>query len=186
MRELIVSTTALVTADDFARMSFDGPVELVQGEIVVMTRSGGVHGVVCLNVGFILESWSRQRDGYQVVSNDTGVITEKEPDTVRGPDVFVVRRDRLPGGIPRGNFPIPPEVCIEVNSPHDRWSDIIEKVGEYLTAGVSEVWVIDPELRQLHVYGADSEPQKLSETQSLRSDALPEFRAEVSEFFHGL
>ena len=185
-----MSVSTLITADEFARMSFDGPVELVRGEVVEMTRPGGVHGVACGNVYFNVESWSRARSkqpAWVVVPNDSGVVTKRDPDTVRGPDVFVVRRDRLADGrVPQGNFPIPPEVCIEVRSPHDRWSELIQKVSEYLAIGVQEVWVIDPDRRRVHVYFADTEPDVLEVGAVLRSRTLPEFECPVEEFFRGL
>ncbi len=185
-----MSVSTLITADEFAQMSFDSPVELVRGEVIEMTRPGGVHGVACGNVYFNVENWSRSQSklsAWVVVPNDSGVVTKREPDTVRGPDVFVVRRDRLPAGrIPKGNFPIAPEVCIEVRSPHDRWSEIIQKVSEYLAIGVQEVWVIDPERRRVHVYFADTEPDVLEVGSTLRSRTLPEFECSVDEFFRGL
>ena len=181
-----MSTTTLVTADNFARMSFDGPVELVQGEVVYMRRPSGVHGVICFNVAALLARWVESRDVYQVVINDTGVVTVRDPDTVRGPDVFVVRRDQLPDGIPQGNFPIPPELCIEVNSPHDRWSEVIAKVGEYMAAGVPEVWVVDSPTRQVHLYRSDAEPTQFGEGDTIQSTILPEFQADVTDLFRGL
>jgi len=114
-------------------------------------------------------------------------VTKRDPDTVRGPDVFVIRRDRLPGGtIPQGNFPVAPEVCVEVRSPHDRWSEINQKVSEYFAVGVQEVWVIDPECRRVHVYFADTEPDVLEVGSVLVSRTLPEFECPVEEFFRGL
>jgi Uma2 family endonuclease len=185
-----MSTTALITADEFARMSFDGPVELVDGEIVEMTRPGGVHGVTCANCAFILETWVREAaraNRWMCVINDTGVVTKRDPDTVRGPDVFIIRRDRLPGGtIPAGNFPVAPELCVEVKSPHDRWSEIVQKAGEYFGVGVQELWVIDPLARRVHIYFADTEPDVLETGATLRSKALPEFECQVDEFFRNL
>ncbi len=185
-----MSVSTLITADEFARMSFDGPVELVRGEVVEMTRPGGVHGVTCVNVAVATEMWARAAKRgarWTSVINDTGVVTKRNPDTVRGPDVFVVDRDRLPGGqIPLGNFPVAPELCVEVRSPHDRWSELIQKVSEYLAIGVQEVWVIDPERRRVYVYFADTEPDVLEVGTVLRSRTLPEFECPVEDFFRGL
>jgi len=67
-----MSVSTLITADEFARMSFDGPVELVRGEVVEMTRPGGVHGVVCLRAAVAMDSWTNRNAEYQIVINDTG------------------------------------------------------------------------------------------------------------------
>ena len=46
----------------------------------------------------------------------------------------------------------PPFLCIEVVSPDDRMSRVIERVKEYLAFGVNYVWVIDPENRTAYSY----------------------------------
>ncbi|MBX3442796.1 MAG: Uma2 family endonuclease [Planctomyces sp.] len=182
-----MSTAILITAEDFSRMSFEGPVELVCGEVVEMTRPGGVNGVVCFRCAAVLDRWLPASGSHLVVINDAGVITGRDPDTVRGPDLFVVARDRLPGGrIPEGHFSIAPEVCVEVQSPHERWSDLIAKVAEYLSIGVREVWIIVPGQRRVHVYRADTEPDVLSSELELVSQALPAFHCPVAELFRGL
>lgn len=183
-----MSTATLVTAEEFAQMTFDVPVELVRGEVTEMPRPGGEHGKVATNTVFLLETWARPTNEYEVIVNDTGVVTERGPDTVRGPDVFVIRRTSLPGRrIPKGHFTVSPDLTVEVKSPTDRWSDIIQKVGEYLNCGVLEVWIIDPEHRRVHVYRANDEPDVLNESDQLRSDAvLPGFACTVAELFRGI
>jgi Uma2 family endonuclease len=152
-----------------------------------MSRPGGEHGKVAMNTAFVLDSWARQGEDFEVLINDAGVVTERGPDTVRGPDVFVVRRSRLPNNeIPKGNFLVPPEVAVEVNSPSQRWSDVIRKVAEYLTCGVGEVWVIDTQHRRVHVYRPNDEPDVLNEGDELDRDLLPGLTYRVAELFRGI
>jgi Uma2 family endonuclease len=182
-----MSTEVLITADQFAGMSFDVPVELVRGEIVEITNPGGRHGKVCSRACFLLESWAQAQDEFEVVTNDSGVLIARDPDTVRGPDLLIIRRDRLPGGeIPQKHFTVSPDVAIEVKSPSDRWPELIVKVGEFLNAGTGDVWVIDPDHRRVHVFRIDEESTIFDEQQSLASQSLPGFSAMVSEFFRGL
>src|ERR1700733_4938938 len=63
--------------------------ELVRGEGIELPPPGKIHGRVCVNVVFELERYVRQRRKGYVTSNDTGVILERDPDTVRGPDVAI-------------------------------------------------------------------------------------------------
>jgi Uma2 family endonuclease len=115
------------------------------------------------------------------------VLLERDPDTVRGPDLLVIRRERLSNGeIPRGHFQVAPDVAIEVLSPSDRWADVLQKVSQFLKAGVAEVWVIDPDHHRLHAYRMNDEPTVFSGEQRLMSAALPEFECLVSELFRGL
>jgi Uma2 family endonuclease len=176
---------ALITAEEFETMSFEFPTDLVQGEIVPMPPPGGIHGRVCGNVFFALETWARGSDLGTVTANDSAVITERNPDSVRGCDVMFTNWKRLPDRqIPKGAFRTAPDLVVEVQSPSDRWRDVMEKVGEYLDVGVTEIWVVDPEDRSVDVFRNDRKQIRLSSEQTLTSaDVLPGFSCQVSEFF---
>ena len=74
---------------------------------------------------------------------------------VRKPDASFIRIDRLPAGEePEGHCPIAPDLAVEVVSPNDLYSEVEEKVDDYLAAGVRLVWVIDPPTRTAHVHRA--------------------------------
>lgn len=182
------TSSTLMTADEFSAMAHERPSELIRGELVEMTSPGSRHGLICSNAAFILQTWSRQqRESYLVVTNDSGVQTSASPDTVRGPDLFVIRRTRLPGAtLPIGHLTVAPDLCIEVASPSDRWSEIMSKVGELLQSGVAHVWVIEPEHRHLHVFQADDEPAILFLDQIVQAQVLPGFQCLVSDFFYGV
>ncbi len=182
-----MSKTTLITAEEFARMSFDTPVELLCGEIVTMTRPGQRHGTVCVRTGAVLLKWEEtQPERWNITSNDSGVVLSRDPDSVRGPDLYVIRLARLPGGnVSDGVLTVPPDVAIEVVSPSDRWPAVVEKVGQFLKAGVAEVWVLNPEHRRLHLYRIDDEPTVLNADGTLHSQVLPGFECPVAEFFRG-
>jgi Uma2 family endonuclease len=168
---------ALITAEQFWEMDFDVPVELVRGEIVEMTRPNTWHGYVCACVVHALKLWNANDQYGYVISNDSGVLTERDPDTMRGPDVYFIRRERLPeGNLPERWIEVPPDLAVEVFSPSDRWRDLWEKIHEYFVLGVSGVWVIDPRKREVHIMKPDGSPQILDQTQTLESpDVLAGF-----------
>ncbi len=163
----------LMTAEEFAALEIDAPVELVRGEVVEMPRPGMRHGVICNSLSYHLTAWKRESGDHYLVVADSGIITEHGPDTVRGPDLYLIQRKRLPDGhvIP-GFLEIPPDLCVEVVSPHDLWKDVIAKVDEYLQAGVLEVWVIEPDERKIYVYRPDGPPRTFSEGQLIKSVAV--------------
>lgn len=182
------TTTAekLLTAEEYLASPDDGRHrELVRGAILEMKMPGFEHGDICGTAYFILRSFVSERGLGRVVSNDTGVLTERNPDTVRGADIAYYSYDRLPKEKrPKGYPDIAPELVVEVFSPTDRWPEVHRKIGEYLDAGVIVVCVLDPESRILHVYEAHHSGLELkADDQFTLPTVLPDFRVSVSRFF---
>jgi Uma2 family endonuclease len=178
----------LVTAAEFQQLEFNVPVELVRGEIFEMTRPGARHGLLCNNTGRLLGNWAAENGQFFVLTNDTGMLTQRDPDTVRGPDLLVIRKDKLPERkIPVGWLTVPPDLAVEVLSPHDQWPMVLDKTAEYLAAGVAEVWLIDPEERAIHVYRTDAAPRILRNADRLASESLlPGFAVSADRLFEGI
>jgi len=143
------------------------------------------HGYICAGAATLMRNYVVEHDLGRVMSNDSGVITERDPDTVRGADVAYYSYARLPKGpLPAGYGPEVPELVIEVRSSGDSWREILLKVGEYLTAGVLKVIVLDPRSRKAHIYSADQEPEVLGpEDELMVPELLGEFRVRVGQFF---
>jgi Uma2 family endonuclease len=74
------------------------------------------------------------------------------PERFRIPDISVLFSE-LPEG---GPLVSPPFLCIEILSPDDRMTDVLDRVRDYLDSGVKYVWVIDPKDRNGQVYTGDS------------------------------
>jgi Uma2 family endonuclease len=176
----------LVTAGEFFKLPDNGQVsELVRGKIIVMNVPGFRHGEICGNVVHYLGSYARDRGIGRVLSNDTGVVTAKDPDTVRGADVAFYSFVRVPKGSQPSGYPdVAPELVIEVLSPNDRWPEITAKVGEYLAVGVLAVCLLDPQSRTVTVHHADRPPDKLTQNDELRlPEILPGFAVGVARLF---
>jgi Uma2 family endonuclease len=123
--------------------------------------------------------------GY-ALSNDPAVLTERGPDTVRGPEVCFYSHARWPESkLGSGLPPVPPDLAVEVVSPGNRPSEMLRKISEYLAVGVSLVWVIDPPRRRLAVYRpGELFPFFLNEGEILENlPELPGFRCPVADFF---
>jgi len=178
---------SLVTAEEFMRMSFDVPAELVRGEIIEMPPADQAHGCVCGNVYLAVSLWARRTGHGLATTNDSAVITERDPDTVRGADVCYFGMERVPGGkFDRRIIDLVPNLCVEVLSEFDRWREVHHKIDEYLDRGVNEVWIVDPKKRQVQVFRNDEPPVTFSEGTDLTSDQLPGFSCPVAEFFAGV
>ena len=182
----MATAEALMTAEEFGQRPDPGyPEELVRGRIVGMPPPDRRHGFVCLKAGRIFGNFVDEHDLGRVMSNDSGVITERGPDTVRGADICYYSYARLPKGpLAPGYGPEVPELVVEVTSESDRWLEIHEKVAEYLGAGVLMVVVLDPKLQTAHVFGADGPPTTLgSEDELVLPGILDGFRVRVGRFF---
>jgi len=176
----------LMTAEEFGHRPDPGyPEELVQGRIVAMPVPDRKHGYICGRADRIFGNFIDGHDLGRVMSNDSGVITERDPDTVRGADVAYYSYARLPRGpLPTGYGPEVPELVVEVRSATDRWREILEKVSEYLNAGVLIVVVLDPEPQIAHVFSADDPPRRLgAEDELILPGILDDFPVRVGHFF---
>jgi Uma2 family endonuclease len=120
-----------------------------------------------------------------LVSNNSAIITERNPDTVRGADVAFYRYRRVSRRpLPDGYLDVVLELVFEVRSPTDRWGQILAKVAEYLQAGVTVACVLDETTEKCHVYRAEGDYQIFSSEQELAlPDVLPEFQVVVRRFF---
>jgi Uma2 family endonuclease len=174
----------LITAEEFAQLPdpADGSQqELVRGEIVTMPPPKGRHGVCCSKAVRRVGNFVDDHAMGIVVCNDTGFILERDPDTVRGPDISFWSRQRLPV-LPEEYIAIPPDLAIEVISPSDVFSVVQRRVREFLASGVRLVWLIDPENRAVTVYRKGRPAQELEESDELTGeDILPGFVCKVAD-----
>ena len=180
------STPGVLTALEYAcRPDLGYPEELVRGRTVPMPYPDRRHGQICNKVGRILGNLAEHYDLGHVLNNDAGVITARNPDTVRGPDVAFYSYKRLPKGpLPATYGSEMPELVVEVRSPGDRWAEVLAKVVEYLEAGVLAVVVLDDESRTALLQLADRMPRLLGPDDDLAvPEILPGFAVAVRVFF---
>lgn len=161
---MMATTDVLFTAEEYLRLPESGsPTELVRGRIVPLNVPNFRHGKLCARLATLLTCYAEERQLGHVLSNDAGVVTEREPDTVRGPDVSVYSYARVPKGADPAGYPdAVPEVAIEVRSPTDRWPKVLEKVSEYLNAGIDLVYVVDAQSQSVFPYTAEQPRRPLS------------------------
>jgi Uma2 family endonuclease len=181
------SQTKLLTAEEFMAADLgEGTFELVRGGIIEVPPTMPEHGRVCGNSYFVLETYGRQSGHGYALSNDSAVVTERGPDTVRGVDICSYSHARWPRTL-LGNTlpPVPPDLAVEVYSPSNRRGAMSQKVTEYLVAGTLMVWVIYPAKQSVAIYRSDDEPPLILREGDFIENLpeLPGFRCAVAEFF---
>lgn len=179
-----VSTT-LITAAELAAMGDIGRCELIRGELIRMSPTKGRHGTVAMKIGSLIEQFVEARKPGEVLAAETGFLIEQDPDTVRAPDAAFVAKHRVPPEDEQNEFwPLAPDLCVEVLSSSDTWSEVEEKVEEWLRVGSRLVWAVDPKRRKVHVYHPFKQIRVLAESDTLEgNDVLPGFAVRVADLF---
>jgi Uma2 family endonuclease len=81
-------------------------------------------------------------------------------------------------------FAGPPDLAIEVVSPSDLYTEVDEKIGNWLAAGCQAVVVIDPRRRRATVHRRDAAVVSLGSADSLvLADLLPGWSLPLGEVF---
>jgi len=181
----MATATSLLTAEEYMALpdSFDGPTELVKGVLVTMPPPWPRHGEICARLSYLLQRFLEDYPIGRVLTNDSSMLTERDPDTVRGPDVSYYSYERVPKGrLSAVLLPVAPELVFEVRSPSDQWRELHIKVAEYLQAGVLSVCVLDDDSRTMHAFYADREPQVLTADDDFTlPNILGDFRVRVQQ-----
>jgi Uma2 family endonuclease len=86
--------------------------------------------------------------------------------------------------LPEGHIRLAPDLAGEVVSPNDLAYEIDEKVEEFLAAGTTLVWVINPATRTVRAHRADRPGVTLRADDELTGeDVPPGFRCNVADLF---
>jgi Uma2 family endonuclease len=185
------TTTRLITADELLVMPHrdeygnDCRLELIRGELKVMSPSKPLHGIVCAEIAAELRDFVRKLDLGVVVGAETGFIVERDPDTVLGVDAAFISHERLSAIEDLDKFaPFAPDMAVEVMSPSNTAREMEKKVALYFAAGARAVWVFNPKKKTVATYAAPTDVRILGEQDTLDGgDVLPGFKLELSKLF---
>ena len=180
------TTRELLTADDLLRLYADGVRgELIRGALSETMPTGLRHGQIAGRLTVRLGSFIESRRLGIYATSDSGVRLERDPDTVREPDVAFFSAAKIPldADIP-GYAEVAPDLVVEIVSPNDRLTEVNDKALMWLRYGVRLVWVVRPEERLIDVHRDGHPVAALGESDSLDGlDVLPDFSCPVREVF---
>ncbi|HEX9581588.1 MAG TPA: Uma2 family endonuclease [Gemmatimonadales bacterium] len=175
----------LVTAEELERMGeMDFGYELVRGKLVPVSPAGDRHAELAAVVTGALFAFVRPRH-LGVVHVEAGYILARDPDTVRGPDVaFISRERRRVARGQRGFVSGAPDLAVEVRSSDKPFAELQAKGAEYLEAGTRLVWLVDPLSQTVQVHEPGRAPRVLAIGGVLDGgDVLPGFTLPLAELF---
>lgn len=182
----MATTSKLLTAEEFMMLPADGQrQELVRGRIVEMPPPGWPHGRTVSKITRIVGSYAEDRGLGETASGDSGFVLERGPDTVLAPDFAFVSSERLRRFSGSEGYPdVAPDLVVEVVSPSDRMSDVMEKAASWLAFGARLVWIADPKHRAITVRRADGSSATIPPDGKVDGeDVLPGFSCEIRRFF---
>ena len=183
---MTVTTENLLTADDLHHLSSQGfRGELLRGVLCETMPAGVRHGKTVIRLSFRLEAFVEPRQMGTILASDVGFLLERDPDTVREPDVAFISTRRLPldQDVP-GYFHGPPDLAVEIASPSDSPRQLFDKARMWISFGVPLVWTVDPEARTLDVHQPSQPLIRLSTDDTLDGgQVLPGFTCTVAALF---
>ncbi|MDT7893714.1 MAG: Uma2 family endonuclease [Armatimonadota bacterium] len=177
-----VATKKVWTDEELMRIKHEGKVELVDGEVKLMTPAGLEQGGICADLLTRLNNYVRRHKLGRVFDSQTGF---RPYENLRAPDISFVSKDRLPEGkLPKGFGHLAPDLAVEVLGPEEKVSDYDGKVAEYLSWGVRLIWLVDPNTETVTVVRANGEREVLKGNDVLTGeDVVPGFKIKVRKIF---
>jgi Uma2 family endonuclease len=172
-----------MTAEQLWALAGRGRCELVRGRLIPMSPTSGPHGKTEYRAAFLIGLFLQSNPIGQVYTGETGFLIARSPDTVRGADVAFLTNERA-AEVPESGFvPFAPDLVVEAVSPDDTWSDVRDKVDEWLAAGAHLVWVFDPQRKRTDIFSPTGQQSLKVDDTLTGGEVLPGFAVPVGEFF---
>ncbi len=175
----------LLTADEFLRLCQQRVIkgELVKGVVRETVSAGGEHGEIVVLIGSVLGAHVRPGRLGRVAGSDAGVLLQRDPDTVREPDVAFISAEKLPLDVKvRGFYEVVPDLVVEIVSPGDSPAYVAERVAMWHSFGVPLVWAVYPVARTVAAHPLEGPAIIYTEDDTLDGGpVLPEFQCPVRD-----
>ena len=141
-----------LTVEDLSTLQADHPdwrMELIRGEIVVMSPSGYESDEVAAEVIRVLGNWVRPRKLGRIAASSAGFRLPNSD--LRAPDASFVLAERLRRS-PKSFAQLAPDLTVEVKSPTDSLEAIRAKIQEFLSLGTRAGILINPDDHTVEVH----------------------------------
>ena len=145
----MATTPKVITYEEWLKLpEAEGVEEVVQGEIRKMPPNKILHADTVENLADLLKA-QLDRKTVQVRVSVFGLVIQRDPLTTRVPDIAVFIRKNVVEQ--DGYIHSAPELVVEVLSPANTRAERSEKLKDYESLGVPEVWVVSPEAQTVEV-----------------------------------
>jgi Uma2 family endonuclease len=181
----------LMTLDDFINEYGKQPFELVNGEKIPLMPNVMIHQLILRTLFRLLDAFSSAHKLGEVVF-ELPFVEIYNSSWVKGsrtPDLMFFRAEKwaqytkeTENWLKKPSL-IVPDLAVEIVSPNDSFSELQEKVDEYIERGVTLIWIFDPQKKRVHVY-RDDRHTALAQADTLSGeDVLPGLDVRLVEVF---
>jgi Uma2 family endonuclease len=157
--------------------------ELLDGELIEVSSATPEHNLILMRLSSLLHTFAvSRRLGVVLPETDlaVGANTRLRPDLG-----FFSAETWRTVDVKRVPVVQTPDIAVEIISPSETATTIHRKVQAYLSWGVQEVWLVDPEVRTLFVHSRGG-VQRLSEGAFLTSSFVPGWQLQIADLFENL
>ncbi len=185
---MATAKSKLLTAEDLLRLSSQGVKgELIRGVLCETVSVGKLHARTAMIFGAKLVNHVMPRRLGTVGGTDGGVLIERNPDTVREPDIYYVSAERQPlDDRSEGYLEVIPELVVEIVSPNDSPREVNDKTQMWLAHGVLMALEVYPAERAVMVHRPGRPAVTLTGDDTLDGgDVLPGFTLPLRDIFSG-
>lgn len=179
----MVITKAPLSLDEFLALpETDLSYELVNGEAIPKMAPKRFHSRLTGTLYTLLTQWCQNQG--EVGIEWAVILRKNNRDWVPIPDLLYISYNRLPlERLIDEACPVPPELVIEIISPDQTFGAMSEKAIDYLNAGVSRVWVVDPKAQTITVFYPDAPPQTKRDEAILMDNLLEGLQLTAQQVF---
>jgi Uma2 family endonuclease len=174
----------LLTADDYRATPEGTRYQLVDGGLIMAPAPNRLHQRIVTNLALLLENHARAGHLGEVYIAPFDVFLGEHD--VLQPDVLFISSERLSILKDDGAHGAP-DLVIEILSPATAQLDKKQKRIIYARSGVKELWLVHPDMRQVHLYDfardATRAVRVLDDDESFETPLLPGLPIAVAEIF---
>lgn len=177
------STGNKLTLEEFLSLpQGDVNYEFVDGYAVPKVSPKFFHSASQRALLFLIYAWCKGKG--RVAAEWAIILRRKGEDWAPVPDLTYISYERLPKNWQRNEAcPIPPELVIEIISPGQTIKEFEDKAQDYFAAGVSRVWVVDPETMSIRVFLSPDKSLVYTDNMQIVDTLLPGLELTARQIF---
>ena len=174
-----------ITVSDYEALPETGPrYQLVEGELIMTPAPDRYHQEISGRIEFLLRKYLEDHPIGKLYDAPFDVYLSET--NVFQPDILFIAKKRL-AILSRRGAEGAPNLVVEILSPRTAGIDTGAKKKMYAQSGAGELWIVDPETKQVQIYELKIDPEfpkaAYREGEQFSSPLFPGLEIDVAEIF---